>query len=504
MGVTVLGIIMVPLGMAIALGFRATVSTQQRLASAQDAQAVSAYFPADVQSVDPTGFNPTDSVNENVCPANPSDPREEFPLALFVWNQDLGVNGQTVVRYIARGKGKDSELVRRYCETTIDRAGGRGPRAATSARADDRRQGLLHRPRCGEPGPQRDARVREPHAARSSSTTASTTLFKLTANRRVAGTSEQRHRPRRSRPTSHTTGGNHACHDLLGHADRRRRCADRVVLHPEQGDPGDHGSVHDARRQSARAGEPGAVGVVITGLTNGQGYTFRVRAKNVLGAGRVLRAVVRRHPGPDRARSADDRRGDGDPTVAGKASATWSLPAGYNNGGNAAHRLPHLRAEPAEPGVDLRPVRRLDAERPTATGLSGNTHYTLQVAALNANGEGSPSASSNQILTLPGQAGHADCDYAAPRNGQLHLHPAVRWRLRRPHELPRARRRLEHLHDGRRGHGVPERVRGHLPDHRDGPHDGPDRQGPGPERDRLGRRVRRRRPRSTSPRPSSR
>ena len=409
--VTVLGIIIVPLGMAISLGFRATVSTQQKLASAQDAQAISAYFPADVQSVDPSGVNPTDSVNESVCPTNPSDPRQEYPLALFVWNQDLGVNGQTVVRYIARGQGANSQLVRRYCETTstapvdVVLASHFGSGLTTAAKDYFTDVGAID-----------PARNETPACGTRSCTIVihdgATTLFKLTANRRVAGTANNNTVP--GAPTNaHTTGGNTRAtvywntpiddggspiesYYVLNNVTQ-------VVTGPYKTPAGD----------PTVTGEPGAVGVVITGLTNGQGYTFSIKAHNVLGEGSYSAPSSVVTPAPTVPDPPTIGPATASPTVAGQASATWSLPSGYNNGGNALTGF-HLYAlnlpNPAL-SFNLSGGSTLGA---TATGLSGNSNYSFQVAAVNANGEGSPSASSNVVLTLPVKPSTPTASYAAP------------------------------------------------------------------------------------------
>ena len=107
----ILGIIMVPLGTAMVVGFRTVVGIQERLANSADVQQLSTYFPSDVASVDSDGVNPTTIVDEGVCQATAS----EQSLITFRWDKDLGDNGQTVVRYLARGTGTGSQVVRRIC-----------------------------------------------------------------------------------------------------------------------------------------------------------------------------------------------------------------------------------------------------------------------------------------------------------------------------------------------------------------------------------------------------
>src|SRR5664279_6399534 len=116
--VVILGIIMVPLGTAMVVGFRTVFDQQAAMSRTSDVQQLSSYFPADVGSVDATGVNPTDSNNVAICGANPL--RDETSLITFVWNEDLGVSGQSMARYIAEGSGSNSKIVRRFCRGAAD------------------------------------------------------------------------------------------------------------------------------------------------------------------------------------------------------------------------------------------------------------------------------------------------------------------------------------------------------------------------------------------------
>src|SRR5690349_18388327 len=97
-GVALTGIVMVPLSMAMVVGYRTVFGAQQKLTSSTEAQLIASTFPADVQSAGATGVNPTDPVNVNTCAAKPED--GETPLIMFVWDEDLGVNNQSVARYV--------------------------------------------------------------------------------------------------------------------------------------------------------------------------------------------------------------------------------------------------------------------------------------------------------------------------------------------------------------------------------------------------------------------
>src|SRR4051794_36729024 len=98
--VVIIGIIALPLGAAMVFGLRTAFDAGEQLARTQDVRQLSAYFPADVQSVDATGVNPTDSNNVNICAANPL--ADETSLITFVWDEDLGISSQSMARYIAK------------------------------------------------------------------------------------------------------------------------------------------------------------------------------------------------------------------------------------------------------------------------------------------------------------------------------------------------------------------------------------------------------------------
>ena len=113
-GIALTGIVMVPLSLAMSLGYRTVFGAQESLSGSADAQLIAAIFPADVQSAGATGVNPTDPVNENTCAARVDE--GETPLIMFVWDEDLGVNNQSVARYVAKGVGAESQIIRRYCK----------------------------------------------------------------------------------------------------------------------------------------------------------------------------------------------------------------------------------------------------------------------------------------------------------------------------------------------------------------------------------------------------
>ncbi len=116
--VVILGIIAAPLGMAMVLGFRTAFSQQESISRTSDVQQLSSYFPSDVQSVDAQGVNPTDANNSAICREDPT--ADQTSLITFVWNEDQGISGQSMARYIAEGSGSSSKIVRRFCRGAAD------------------------------------------------------------------------------------------------------------------------------------------------------------------------------------------------------------------------------------------------------------------------------------------------------------------------------------------------------------------------------------------------
>ena len=109
--VVILGIIMVPLGTAMVFVVPHGVRHPGPAREPADVQRLSTYFPSDVASVDADGVNPARVEDESICKATAT----EQSLITFRWDEDLGDGGQTVVRYVATGNGKQSKVVRRIC-----------------------------------------------------------------------------------------------------------------------------------------------------------------------------------------------------------------------------------------------------------------------------------------------------------------------------------------------------------------------------------------------------
>ena len=155
----------------------------------------------------------------------------------------------------------------------------------------------------------------------------------------------------------------------------------------------------------ATAQSPTTVGNVtstlISRLTNGTPYTFRVAAINAIGTGtsRPTRTRSRRSPPPpSRVRPPIGTATAGN----AQATVTWSAPA--SNGGSAIT------------GYVVTPYIGTTAQSSTTVGnvtstlispLTNGTSYTFRVAAINAIGTGNQSADSNAVTpvapaTVPG------------------------------------------------------------------------------------------------------
>jgi hypothetical protein len=405
-GVSLLGIVMVPLGMATITAWHTIFGIQQKLSSSADAQLLGATFPADVQSAGATGVNPTDPVNANTCAVRAED--GETPLIMFVWDEDLGVSNQRVARYLAKGSGSDSQIIRRFCKGTASSQdvvvarnfGLEGIQEASLFTLGD--NGLTS-PQCTAT----DCYIQ----------ISGEYNFRLKVDRRVPGSAPGAFVP--DAPTNvHAIGSNN-----------------RATVYWT--DPSDNGAAITGYYLEQTPGgavlgpfaTDGITGAQVNGLTNSQSYTFRVRAVNVLGPGPYSAPTGAVTPGPSTPDAPVIGTATPDPAVNGKAAVTWTIPAGYNNGGSAivGYKVYAQHAPDAPIVVDVSDPAALSS---TVTGLADNTTYGLRVSARNAYGESSPSASSNVVLTLPGPPGtptavftgvpnSVDVTFALPASGDF-------------------------------------------------------------------------------------
>jgi prepilin-type N-terminal cleavage/methylation domain-containing protein len=108
--IAILGFIVVPLAAAITVGLRTTDSTSNRLASSHDAQLVSIYLPADIQSAG----SQTDDVLTD--PANTDCSGVSNVLRLrWTTNEDLATPHTYIAAYTVAQSGSEWQLKRWYC-----------------------------------------------------------------------------------------------------------------------------------------------------------------------------------------------------------------------------------------------------------------------------------------------------------------------------------------------------------------------------------------------------
>jgi Domain of unknown function (DUF1929)/Fibronectin type III domain len=159
------------------------------------------------------------------------------------------------------------------------------------------------------------------------------------------------------------------------------------------------------------SGAPPTTSATITGLTNGDTYTFTVSATNAVGNGPASEksnAVTPSAPTAPAAPSA--------PTAApGNATATvtWSAPASNGSPITSYTVTPYL-------GSTAEPATTISGAPPTTsatiTGLTNGDTYTFTVSATNAVGSGPPSAASNAVTP----SGTASPQFVQQASGHAH------------------------------------------------------------------------------------
>ena len=128
----------------------------------------------------------------------------------------------------------------------------------------------------------------------------------------------------------------------------------------------------------------------VTGLTNGQSYTFQVRAVNAAGAGDSASVMARpASPAPGMLQNLTAIPGDTQVTLAWEAPATGGPATGY-----------HYRVSSS--GVTGSWVPTSSMTTHTVIGLTNGTEYTFEVRGVNATGNGpSATAMSTPMAVVP-------------------------------------------------------------------------------------------------------
>jgi hypothetical protein len=140
---------------------------------------------------------------------------------------------------------------------------------------------------------------------------------------------------------------------------------------------------------------PATLSCTVTGLTNGQPYTFTVTATNVVGEGSPSAASEPVTPAalPDAPTTVGVAPGDGLVTV------SWNAPASDGGGAITAYTVA------AAPGGRTCSIATPFAATLSCTvsGLTNGQPYTFRVSATNSSGTGLPSAASTAVVPASGR-----------------------------------------------------------------------------------------------------
>lgn len=169
----------------------------------------------------------------------------------------------------------------------------------------------------------------------------------------------------------------------------------------------------------------GALSTVVTGLTNGFPYTFKVRARNGIGSSADSAASAVTTPA-----TIPDLSGMTITAVAGNGQATISLPGSMNTGGD----LPSSVVATASPGglnaAFANPSGvAVFGGQVVITGLTNGVQYTFTIVATNSVGASAPSRPSNSVTpAVPSHqvnAGDISAASLTPNNARGSSHAIV-------------------------------------------------------------------------------